>query len=555
MPFYGGEKWACYSCTKGHRSSKCQHVDRILYKVRKPGRPLNNCPHVLPETIQPGTFVNTSAESMANGRPPKEACNCKNEMVQVAIPKVKHCSCTTASDPDKPQSTGPGLGSDPQNTVKTGRVTKPNARRKKSIINEGMARAANVEAGSEEGEIPTPTVANLRNSGNSEPGPSCPERRELASQPLVHRQVHATQHTFQQAMITGMASPTWPSISSSDPNNHILPYHDNQSQPIKFAGIESLASENMIPYMQQTPTPFTGMVTMPPMRPKSGNQPFLDATTDHFQDGGAQLVERIVISSFGSNPESQNTRGVNNNEKIMVPLTHHEYLWIQAARSAGVNFAELPKFISQPQQRQKCQTQDTSTLRNETMNHVATPLLQDSVKSATSHISKGKGICCSSKRDPTFEEVSSGPSSPNCKCGEACLCVPCADHPNNPAMREHIKDNMQLIQTFDLGSRPGKGTTSGCCSSNEQSPAAMYENHRDEQSPDPIIPGELPTLDDFVFYNYNYAGMCSEGGGGCMCGEGCTCVGCLTHGGHDGVSLESIGQETSVERGGRNESN
>lgn len=76
-----------YSCTKGHRSSKCTHYDRILYKVRKPGRPLNNCPHILPDSIPPGTFVNTSAESMANGQPPKEACNCRNDLVQVAIPK------------------------------------------------------------------------------------------------------------------------------------------------------------------------------------------------------------------------------------------------------------------------------------------------------------------------------------------------------------------------------------------------------------------------------------------------------------------------------------
>ena len=106
MPYWKGEKWAwyveplcclwlisdvlyycSYSCTKGHRSSKCTHYDRILYKVRKPGRPLNSCPHVLPDSIPPGTFVNTSSESMANGQPPNEACNCKNELVQVAIPK------------------------------------------------------------------------------------------------------------------------------------------------------------------------------------------------------------------------------------------------------------------------------------------------------------------------------------------------------------------------------------------------------------------------------------------------------------------------------------
>ena len=32
-------------CIRGHRSSKCQHSDRVLIEVRKPGRPLSACPH------------------------------------------------------------------------------------------------------------------------------------------------------------------------------------------------------------------------------------------------------------------------------------------------------------------------------------------------------------------------------------------------------------------------------------------------------------------------------------------------------------------------------
>jgi hypothetical protein len=48
-------------CMRGHRSSKCTHGDRILIRVRKPGRPLSSCPH-----------------SVAD-------CNCGG--VRVAIPK------------------------------------------------------------------------------------------------------------------------------------------------------------------------------------------------------------------------------------------------------------------------------------------------------------------------------------------------------------------------------------------------------------------------------------------------------------------------------------
>ena len=32
-------------CIRGHRSSKCQHFDRLMIKVPKAGRPLMKCPH------------------------------------------------------------------------------------------------------------------------------------------------------------------------------------------------------------------------------------------------------------------------------------------------------------------------------------------------------------------------------------------------------------------------------------------------------------------------------------------------------------------------------
>ena len=32
-------------CVRGHRTSRCTHTERILVRVRKPGRPLHACPH------------------------------------------------------------------------------------------------------------------------------------------------------------------------------------------------------------------------------------------------------------------------------------------------------------------------------------------------------------------------------------------------------------------------------------------------------------------------------------------------------------------------------
>lgn len=34
---------------------------------------------------------------------------------------------------------------------------------------------------------------------------------------------------------------------------------------------------------------------------------------------------------------------------------------------------------------------------------------------------------------------------------------------------------------------------------------------------------------------------CNDATGTCQCGDGCECVGCLTHGGHNGIALETPG--------------
>lgn len=38
MVVFGNRKYACLSCIRGHRSSSCEHRDRILLQIRKPGR-------------------------------------------------------------------------------------------------------------------------------------------------------------------------------------------------------------------------------------------------------------------------------------------------------------------------------------------------------------------------------------------------------------------------------------------------------------------------------------------------------------------------------------
>lgn len=51
---------------------------------------------------------------------------------------------------------------------------------------------------------------------------------------------------------------------------------------------------------------------------------------------------------------------------------------------------------------------------------------------------------------------------------------------------------------------------------------------------------ETPTLSpSSYFWNQMVLPSCSDATGTCQCGDGCECVGCLTHGGHNGVPLEA----------------
>lgn len=53
-------------CIRGHRSSRCEHFDRFMVQVARPGRPLSTCPH------------------------PKNQCNCgKEKVMMIRIPKGK----------------------------------------------------------------------------------------------------------------------------------------------------------------------------------------------------------------------------------------------------------------------------------------------------------------------------------------------------------------------------------------------------------------------------------------------------------------------------------
>ncbi|KAF4314321.1 hypothetical protein GTA08_BOTSDO01606 [Botryosphaeria dothidea] len=96
-------------CIRGHRSTSCNHKDRLLLEVRKPGRPLSSCPHL-------------------GGN-----CSCERLVINYTIPRSSECACPSNGEEPAPvaevvsSTTGPFPG--PSNRVqKTKRKSVSNNR-------------------------------------------------------------------------------------------------------------------------------------------------------------------------------------------------------------------------------------------------------------------------------------------------------------------------------------------------------------------------------------------------------------------------------------------
>lgn len=165
----------------------------------------------------------------------------------------------------------------------------------------------------------------------------------------------------------------------------------------------------------------------------------------------------------------------------------------------------------------------------------------------------------------------------NCNCGDGCQCLGCASHPFNNTTKQHIQE-MGYLMTMD-----------GDDVNSERSRSRGHTLYDEQMSPKPAqypafpnngldfaqapqgeplgtfsgpmtAPGfeHGPTNPGSVSYGSGYNQMmmqpsayytveypvgdlspCTDMTGTCQCGSDCSCVGCLTHSGHNGLSLGS----------------
>lgn len=167
--------------------------------------------------------------------------------------------------------------------------------------------------------------------------------------------------------------------------------------------------------------------------------------------------------------------------------------------------------------------------------------------------------------------ASEGDAGHVCHCGDSCQCLGCASHPFNNTTKQHVQE-MGLIVGMN---------------GEEQSQHTPYSTHATSTPLDYFLPGMNYSLDTGAqprtmhpypghahshnigngypphasyapdqhlmepsqYYTLEYSvGMpnpCSNATGSCQCGNDCSCVGCLTHSGHNGFDLGPVSAEPS----------
>lgn len=168
----------------------------------------------------------------------------------------------------------------------------------------------------------------------------------------------------------------------------------------------------------------------------------------------------------------------------------------------------------------------------------------------------------------------------DCKCGEDCQCLGCAAHPFNNTTRQHVQE-MGVLMAFDGDDLTPEAIANAYQSSPFHASTAMAplnqfmqrgssmgnnavaQNVFDPYStPNSVIPSGYSSslrstqplneqlMHPSEYYTLEYPvgipGACSDVTGSCQCGNDCSCVGCLTHSGHNGMSLEAPIPDSSV---------
>lgn len=148
----------------------------------------------------------------------------------------------------------------------------------------------------------------------------------------------------------------------------------------------------------------------------------------------------------------------------------------------------------------------------------------------------------------------------NCGCGDTCQCLGCASHPFNDTTRQYIQemgymalgdaDENQPTSPYNghdfstsLETYNPQNIVYGQNNTNQE-PSSSLANNNPIPSPGVYSQHYEQLMQPAAYYTLEYpVGMpdlspCNNIMGTCQCGISCSCTGCLTHTGHNGLALE-----------------
>ncbi|KAJ5082446.1 hypothetical protein N7532_011489 [Penicillium argentinense] len=432
-----GVKWSCEPCIRGHRSSKCDHFERIMMKVPKAGRPLSKCPHV------------------------KGTCSCqKTYAVMVRIPKGSSCLCRPVKLLE---------GGDKHDSAQGSR------------------------------SHPTPS---------SSPASNNQWKVQKAS-----RKNETVQYASERV---AKALENRPDLDAM-PNN---------------VKVEEGPSSDSCGYsLWQLPQ--TSQSNCCSKKPQAEHQPPLVA-----QNGGG--------SCCGGGSASQPAAPSTQMPEYPIYPTYSTYQPSQPASWSGAPYTQYSTSQA-PWQNATAPMQGPfmpafGTHGNQfpfgQMNGLETPHSQTSMSFTPT------------SQTPAYTPGNTSADSNNdCECGDGCQCLGCAVHPFNNTTRQHVQEMGAMMTLNGYEKTPDSMTPAYQPSANSGSaisiPPSYYvpqNHHHIESYPDHHVNQQLMPSSEYYTLEYpvQIPSACSDVTGSCQCGSDCSCVGCLTHSGHTGMSMQSF---------------
>ncbi|EPE32569.1 Zinc copper-regulated transcription factor [Glarea lozoyensis ATCC 20868] len=543
MPLINGLKMACEPCIRGHRSTKCNHAnERLMVQVRKPGRPLSQCPHPGGQACMCG--------SVTAAIPRKQTCHCGNEsQPATAAPLVN--TNIPSGDTDSMLSDLPSPTKAPFKVQKS--VRPQSQGRKQSFDPSNFARM----------DMNSVNILPFKSQTDIQPIQTnivIPQGYTMVSQPPIY--AYSTQYAG--------APSQFPPIAMQLPQ---MPY-DGSSPIVGMNGFSNGHVFQKDPYAVESP------LSTPTIYANGGNNSHLIGKINGMNG----------VSNGGSccaPSQSNGTNGTNGNHTIeaSVPAKKSSCCAPKAQSAPSVTTSPiiLPETNSkktggccsskaaQPLKQESNGTPMMSSAPNpqHTIAHANMPFVQAYYPQYIAHDStmftypSTYGSFQNPLQPAAWKEsmrtnnYNSQPAQPmaeatayqssvpqssmntihECSCGDSCQCVGCAAHPYNEPTQDYVRSAWQMSMNqssgdvYTNGHQPTTPLTNGNGHGMNQSQNGDLVASPTANSDTTSGTGDEQNLpaENYLFVNYPFTDNCAGDMTTCPCGDDCECIGCEIH--------------------------